>query len=127
MKILFICDEFTLDLTDKELNWTEVNSWFSDDFILSSTFPFTIDYDENDYFIKYKNHNDFNLKSKFEGTLQRADGKVTPAHLEIEEGAERLSGVIRDGIELFPSWNKMINTLDLGVVDVPDMIDHAES
>lgn len=87
MKILFTCDEFTLDLTGKELNWTEENSWFSDDFILSSTFPFDIEYHENDYFLQFKNYNDFNLKTKFDGILQRADGKLTPAYLEIQEGS----------------------------------------
>lgn len=127
MKTLFICDEFTLDLTGKELVWTEVNSWFSDDFILSSTFPFAIDFDENDYFLRFKNYNDTDLQTKFEGHLQRADGKLTPAYLEIEEAVDKLSGVIRDGIELFPSWDVPINQFDLGVVDVPDMVAHAES
>lgn len=127
MKILFTCDEFTLDLTGKELNWTEENSWFSDDFILSSTFPFDIEYHENDYFLQFKNYNDFNLKTKFDGILQRADGKLTPAYLEIQEGSQTLKGVIRDGIELFPSWNESINTFDLGIVDVPDMVNHAET
>lgn len=127
MKILFICDEFTLDLTGKTLNWTEQNSWFSDEFILSSTFPFDIEFDEDDYFLQYKNYNDFNLKTKFDGVLQRVDGKLTPSYLQIEQAKTKLSGVIRDGIELFPSWDQSINTFDLGVIDVADMVSHAES
>lgn len=125
MKTLFICDDFVLDLTGKTLEWTEENSWFDSEIILNSTFPFEINYDELPFFIQYKTHNPAELEYKFEGVLQRPDGRLTPAQLEIEEMTIGLKGIIRDGIELFPSWKKMLRQLNLGVVDVPDMLTHA--
>lgn len=127
MKTLFICDDFTLDLTGKTLNWTEENSWFTDEPVLNSTFPFEIDFAELKFFLKFKNHNDFNPKTRWDGILQRADGRITPAYFILEEIGERAKGTIRDGLELFPSWNKKLSDIDMGTVDVPNMRIHAMS
>lgn len=125
MKTLFICSKFTLDLTGKTLDWTEENPWFSEDPILNSTFPFEIDFEEIPELQEYKGHNAWNIETFYDGILQRSDGKITPARLELEEIESKLKGSIRDGLELFPSWNLKLTELDLGVVDVVDMLAHA--
>lgn len=124
--MLFICDDFTLDLTGKALNWTEENSWFLPDFVLNSTFPSDLDYTEDPYFLIFKNYNDFNPITRYDGQLQKSNGKLSPAYLEIEESGERLKFTIRDGIESFPTWNKLISQLPLGTVNPPEgMLLHA--
>lgn len=125
MKTLFICDDFTYDLTGKELNWTEENSIFQDDFILSSTFPSELFFDEHPFFLQYQYFNGDNLPTKFDGILQRSNGEISPAVFEISEANERLKFTIRDGLELFPTWEKKLNELELGVVDVDNMLTHA--
>lgn len=126
MKTLFICNEFELDLTGKELNWTEENSWFHDDFILSSTFPAELDFNDNPYFLIFKNYNDYNPITKYDGILQQSNGKIQPAYLEIEEAQQRLKYTIRAGIEAFPTWTKKLSELPLGTVAPPEgMLAHA--
>lgn len=128
MKMLFICDEFTLDLTGKELDWTEENSWFHDEFILNSTFPSDLDYTENAYFIIYKYYNASTPRTRFDGVLQKRNGKISPAYLEITNASNKLKFTIRDGLETFPTWNKMLTQLDLGIVNPPEgMLTHAMS
>lgn len=119
MKTLFICDEFTLDLTGKDLNWTEENSWFHDDFILNSTFPSDLDYTDDPYFLIFKNYNDTTPITKYDGILQQSNGKVLPGYMEIEEAQQKLKFTIRAGIEAFPTWNKKLTELNLGKVNPP--------
>lgn len=128
MRTLFICDEFTYDLTGKELHWTEENPWFTDEFILTSTFPFSIDFDEEPFFLIFEFFNADLPKTMYLGMYQSPNGKLTPAKFEIDGAEEKLTGVIRVGIELFPSWDKKLSELPMGTVNPPEgMLAHAET
>lgn len=115
MRTRFLHDEFELDISDLELSWTEENTWFKDDFFLSSTFPFEMDYGKIPFFLQYKHDNLANSEIWFQGKLEK-DGRIEDAILEIEEAGEKLRLTIRYGTEALPNWTKKLSELDLQVV-----------
>lgn len=128
MRTRFIHDNFILDVTHLELSWTEENSWFKEDFFLTSSFPFDIDFEENRYFEFFRHHNLATTDTYYQGKLEK-DGKIEEAVLEVEEAGEKLRITIRYGIEALPNWNKKLSELVLDVV-LPEggsMAAHAET
>lgn len=115
MRTRFLHDKFELDITDLELNWQEENTWFKEDFFLSSTFPFEMDYAKIPFFMQYKHDNLANSEIWFQGKLEK-DGRIEDAILEIEEAGEKLRLTIRYGTEALPNWTKKLTELDLQVV-----------
>lgn len=115
MKTKFIHDDFELDVSDMELTWTEENTWFKDEFFLSSSFPFELDYSRVPFFQKFQHENLATSEVYFEGKLQK-DGRIEEAILEIEEADGKLRCTIRYGDEALPNWNKPLSELELDVV-----------
>lgn len=115
MRTRFIHDEFELDISDLELNWQEENTWFKEDFFLSSSFPFEMDYEKIPFFMQYKHDNLSNSEIWFQGKLEK-DGRIEDAILEIEEAGEKLRLTIRYGTEALPNWTKKLTELELEVV-----------
>lgn len=128
MQTRFIHDNFELDVSDIELNWTEENTWFKDDFFLISSFPFELDYDQMPYLEKFRHHNLASPDVYFQGKLQK-DGRIEDAILEIEEAGEKLRATIRYGVEALSNWEKKLSELELEVVlpNGGDMNDHANT
>lgn len=115
MQTRFIHDKFILDISHLALSWTEENSWFQDDFFLTSSFPFEIDFEDNLYFEFFKHYNISTPEVYFQGKLEK-NGRIEEAILEIEEAAEKLRMTIRYGIEALPNWTKKLSDLKLDVV-----------
>lgn len=128
MQTKFIHDNFELDVSDIELNWTEENTWFKDEFFLMSSFPFELEYSQVPYFQQFQHQNLAHPEVYFQGKLQK-DGRIEEAILEVEEADEKLRATIRYGIEALPNWNKNISELELEVVlpDGGDMREHADT
>lgn len=126
MRTRFIHDDFELDVSDFEISWTEENTWFKDEFFLSSSFPFELDYDFIPYFSKYRHDNLATTDTYFKGRLEK-DGKLEDAILEVEEAEKGLRLTIRYGAEALPNWDKLLSELVLDVVlpNGGDMIGHA--
>lgn len=118
MRTRFIHDKFILDVSHLSLAWTEENSWFKDDFFLTSSFPFDIDYHENEYFEQLQHLNIAKIDTYYQGKLEK-DGKIEEAVLEVEEANEKLRITIRYGVEALPNWSKKLSELELDVV-LPD-------
>lgn len=115
MKTRFIHDNFQLDVSNLELVWTEENTWFKDEFFLSSSFPFELDYGYIPYFERFR-HKNLSLQSfYFEGKLEK-NGKIEDAVLELESAGDNLQLTIRYGVEALPNWNKNISEIPLAVV-----------
>lgn len=115
MRTIFYHEEFELDVSDLELSWTEENTWFKDDFFLSSSFPFEMDYKKIPFFLQFKHDNLATSEIWFQGKLQK-DGRLEDAILEIEEADEKLRLTIRYGTEALPNWTKKLSELELDVV-----------
>lgn len=128
MRTRFIHDDFILDVSHLALSWTEENSWFKDEFFLTSSFPFDISFEENRYFEFFKHYNLATADVYFQGRLEK-DGKIEEAILEVEEAGEKLRLTIRYGVEALPNWTKKLPELVLDVV-LPEggsMTAHAET
>lgn len=128
MQTRFIHDNFILDISHLALSWTEENSWFQDDFFLTSSFPFEIEFEDNLYFEFFQHYNLSNPQVRYQGKLEK-NGKIEEAILEVEEASEKLRVTIRYGVEALPNWSKKLHELDLDVV-LPDggsMILHAQT
>lgn len=128
MRTRFLHDEFELDVSDLELSWTEENTWFKDDFFLSSTFPFEMDYSRVPFFEKFKHDNLAISDVYFQGRLEK-DGKIEDAILEVDEAGDKIRLTIRYGTEALPNWTKKLSELELDVV-LPgggDMEAHAQT
>src|SRR5690606_922130 len=128
MRTRFIHDDFILDVSHLALSWTEENSWFKDEFFLTSSFLFDIDYEENRYFELFQHYNLAAPEVYFQGKLEK-DGKIEEAILEVEEAGEKLRLTIRYGVEALPNWTKKLSELELDVV-LPEggsMTAHAET
>lgn len=128
MQTRFIHDKFILDISHLSLSWTEENSWFQEDFFLTSSFPFEIDFEDNFYFEFFQHYNLSNPETYYQGKLEK-NGKIEEAILEVEEASEKLRITIRYGVEALPNWTKKLSELDLDVVlpEGGNMISHAQT
>lgn len=115
MRTRLIHEEFELDLSNFELNWTEENSWFKDEFFLNSSFPFEMDYSVAPFFEKFRHDNLASVDTVLDVKLEK-DGQLEDAILEIEEAGDSLRMTVRYGVEALPNWTKKLSELDLDTV-----------
>lgn len=128
MKTKFFHESFELDISNIDINWQEENTWFKDEFFLSSSFPFELDYSDLPFFRKYRHENLTTSEIVFEGKLQK-DGRIEEAILELEEFDDKLKATIRYGVESLPNWDKKLSELELEIVlpEGGDMGAHANT
>lgn len=123
--IIFTHSDFSLDLSNYNISFQEKNSWFDTSLFSVQSFPIDIAID--DFFEKYKSHNETEYLSEYEGVLNR-NGKLSSAILRITEfDDDFLRVIIESGLEAFPSWETKLSDLPLEKLTVDNIRTHAES
>lgn len=123
--------KFEIDLSKFGLSDVEENNWFSDSFFTKYSFPVEIDLDdvidEATGFISVYNSSD--TQTYFEVKYVH-NNQIEDAIFEIESYQNKLSCVVRFGLEQLPSWDKKLSELSLEKLDLPSgetIYEHAQS
>ncbi len=126
--LVFIHDNFKLDLTYLNVTFTEENPWMKDDFSTEFSIPFDI-YLDSELSKKSGFEAHFNAnqnKTIFDGWLDK-DGELSKAILKfISIKGKKITAVINAGIDNFPSFEKKLSELPLEIKPVDDIIIDAE-
>lgn len=125
--LVFIHANFKLDLTYLNVNFSESNPWFKDEFSTEISFPFDLYLDselsKNSGFEAH--YNATTNDTIFYGYLDR-DGQLIDAVLEFQgRKGKTISAVITAGLDNFPSFDKKLSDLLLEVKPVTDIIEDA--
>jgi hypothetical protein len=127
--LVFINDNFRLDLTYLNVTFTEQNQWFKDDFSTEASFPFDLYLDselsKNTRFQAHYNANQ--NQTIFNGYLEK-DGEVGQAVLKfLSIKGKIITAVINSGIDNFPSFDKKLSQLNLENKAVADILADANA
>lgn len=125
--LVFIHDNFKLDLTYLNVTFTELNQWFKDDFSTETSIPFDLYLDselsKNSQFQAHYNAN--KNQTVFIGYLDK-DGELIAAVLKfISIKGNFISAMINAGTSNFPSFDKKLSELKLENKSVDNLIDNA--
>lgn len=126
--LVFIHDDFKLDLTHLNVTFTEQNPWMKDDFSTEFSIPFDVHLDselsKNSGFQAHYNANQ--NKTIFNGWLDK-DGELSRALLKFTGiKGKVITAVINAGLDNFPSFDKKLSELPLEIKPVDDIIIDAE-
>jgi hypothetical protein len=125
-----IHSKFELDLSQFKLSDTEENNWFSDSFFAKYSFPFEIDltaeWDVVFGFISF-----YNTSPETYYEVKYFDNnKIEDAVFVIESAKDKMSCVLRFGLEQFPNWDTKLADLPLDNFTLPTgttIYQHAET
>lgn len=122
--LVFIHDDFKLDLTYLNVTFTEENPWMKDDFSTEFSIPFDI-YLDSELSKKsgFQSHYNANSnKTIFNGWLDK-DGELSKAVLKfLNIKGNQITASINAGIDNFPSFEKKLSELNLEIKSVSDII-----
>jgi hypothetical protein len=127
--LLFIHNNFKLDLTYLQVTFSEQNQWFKDDFSTEISFPFDLYLDsELSKNSGFQDHYNANISQTiFNGVLDK-DGTLVDAVLKFESIiGKTISALLNAGLDNFPSFNKKLSDLPLEKKSVSDIVVDAES
>lgn len=127
--LVFIHDNFKLDLTHLNVTFSEQNPWMKDDFSTEFSIPFDLYLDtELSKKSGFEAHYNANQnKTIFDGWLDK-DGELSKALLKFTNiKGKKLTAVINAGIDNFPSFDKKLSELNLENKAVADIVLDAES
>ncbi|WP_281991411.1 hypothetical protein [Aquimarina aggregata] len=127
--IVFITEDWKLDLTDHKITFVEENSLFFDYFVSGYSLPFSILIsDELALQLGFVGENNItDYETRYQGVLQQ-DGSFSPAILELDEyDGERLSGSFVYGNQTIPLLDTKLSDLPFPVVSTGDIETHAKS
>lgn len=125
--LVFIHNNFKLDLTYLQVTFSDENQWFKDDFSTEISFPFEFYLDsELSRESGFENHyNSINNVSSFSGILDK-DGVLVDAILKFESViGKKVSAIINAGNSNFPSFDKKLSELPLEQKVIPDLVQDA--
>jgi len=122
--LVFIHDNFKLDLTYLQVTFTELNQWFKDDFSTETTIPFDLYLDtelsKNSGFQAH--YNAHKNQTIFSGYLDK-DGEIKAAVLQfLSKKGNFINAIINAGTDNFPSFDKKLSELLLEKKAVADII-----
>jgi hypothetical protein len=113
-----IHSNFELDLSLFKISDTEENNWFSDSFFTKYTFPFNIDLsDDLDIALGFISLYNTSPETYYDVMYVHND-KIETAVFEIESHQDKLSCVVRYGLEQLPSFDKKLSELSLDKFDL---------
>lgn len=122
--LVFIHDDFKLDLTYLNVTFTEENPWMKDDFSTEFSIPFDI-YLDSELSKKSGFQSHYNADSNktiFNGWLDK-DGELSKAVLKfLNIKGNQITASINAGIDNFPSFEKKLSELNLEIKSVSDII-----
>ncbi|KZS41922.1 hypothetical protein AWE51_00300 [Aquimarina aggregata] len=127
--IVFITEDWQLDLTDHKITFVEENSLFFDYFVSGYSLPFSILISDELAlqlgFVSENNITDY--ETRYQGVLQQ-DGSFSPAILVLDEyDGERLSGSFVYGNQTIPLLDTKLSDLPFPVISTEDIEVHAKS
>lgn len=127
--LVFIHDNFKLDITPFNVTLSEINQWFKDDIETEISLPFDIYLDaemvKNTNFSTHYNAN--KNQTIFTGMLDK-DGVLIDAVLKFQEIiGKKISSVLIIGQDTFPSFNKKLSELPLETKPVTNLIEDANT
>ena len=121
--LVFIHNNFKIDLTYLKVTFSDVNQWFKDDFSteISLPFDFYLDSELSKSSGFEAHYNSVGRTSLFTGVLDK-DGVLVDAQLKFENiTGKKVSAIIKAGIENFPSFDKKLSELPLEQKEVLDL------
>lgn len=122
--LVFIHDNFKLDLTYLQVTFTELNQWFKDDFSTETTIPFDLYLDaelskKSGFQAHYNAHKNQTI---FSGYLDK-DGELKAAVLQfLSKKGNFINAIINAGTDNFPSFDKKLSELLLEKFIISDII-----
>ena len=127
--LVFIHNNFKLDLTYLQLTFNNENQWFQDDFTTEISFPFEFyidsDISKNSGFDLH--YNSIKNENTFNGILDK-DGILTDAVLKFQSViGKKISATIKTGFSNFPSFNKKLSELPLEKKVINDIVTDAQN
>lgn len=127
--LVFIHNNFRLDLTYLKVTFSDENQWFKDDFSTEISFPFEFELDS--VFSKesgFEGHyNASDNPTLFPGILDK-DGVLVDAILKFDSKiGSKISAMINAGLSNFPSFDKKLSELPLEQKPVADIIAEANA
>lgn len=121
----FLYNNFSLDLTNLKVTFTDVNPWFEEELSSEYSFPFNMPIKDWQRISNYSNYNTAGLITSFVGKLYR-DGDIIDATLKIQESkGEFISGIIYAGLDGLTVLDVQLKDLPLDVFNVINLKDHA--
>lgn len=128
MERKIICNNWEVNLSYTLLSKVLNNSYFSDHFFGTITYPFDIYADEkNSQFIYH--YNKYNFQKIYKNLILQEDGKLDECKLMIlESEGKKLSAQLVIGFDDFPNFDKKLSELSLHQFNLSSSIyEHAES
>lgn len=120
---IFTNSDIYLDLSNYGLQFSETNSWFTDELFSITSLPIDIAIDDHLEF--YRSYSSLEYPSYFEGTF-KWNNRLSKARLEIMQATDAiLSVIIEFGLDEFPNWEKKLNELPLQMKSVDNIRNHA--
>lgn len=125
LMLLFIHNDFKLDLTYLKVSFTEENSWFLEELNAEYSFPFDMPIKDLVHFADLKNYNAANVQREFAGKLYR-DGQLSGGTLKFHEvKGDMVSCIIYSGVDILSLLDINLPDLPLHNFEVSDLKAHA--
>ncbi|WP_196890355.1 hypothetical protein [Aureivirga marina] len=120
--MIFKNESIYIDLAKYKPTFKEENSWFSDSFYTTYSFPFPIDFSD-DLIQELGFIDDSNVSNKnsiYPGQLYVANS-IYKASLILKKAQKNISAVIEFDKEEFKPFSRRIKTVDYGIISVGDI------
>jgi len=125
--LLFIYNDFRIDLTHLKVTFTELNPWFQEDLSSEYSFPFEMALDDWKKIADFSNYNAIGSQRNFSGKLYR-DGDISDATLKIhEQRGQYVSGIIYAGLDVLTVFDVQLSELPLDNFPVVNLKQHAQT
>ena len=116
---------FEIDLSNTRISITEENNWFNTQIVANYSLPEELPYSIHPFFLDYQSDNTEDYELEFEA-IYNDNGKIHKAKfyiLQLHEYTFEFS--IFYGWEEFPNWDKKLTELKFDLIEVQNLINHA--
>ncbi|WP_313579779.1 hypothetical protein [Chishuiella sp.] len=125
IRVTEIDNQFHIDLTNRRIQFTEENNWFTDSLVSAYTLPEKLPYDIHPFFLKYKSNNAEEYEVRYD-VVVNLNNEIFSARFEIVSLDNNFfSFSIFYGQENFPNWDKKLSDLNLPDINVSNIRNHA--
>lgn len=125
IRVTEIDNQFHIDLTNRRIQFTEENNWFTDSLVSAYTLPEKLPYDIHPFFLKYKSNNAEEYEVRYD-VVVNLNNEIFSARFEIVSLDNNFfSFSIFYGQENFPNWDKKLSDLNLPDITISNIRNHA--
>ena len=116
---------FEIDLSNTRISITEENNWFNTQIVANYSLPEELPYSIHPFFLEYQSDNTEDYELEFE-VVFNDNGNIHKARFEIIQLHDyTFEFSIFYGWEEFPNWDKKLTELNFDLIEVANLINHA--